>query len=144
MLPEVLLASDCLSRSNLRLVAPQRPTCVTKQASRVIDYYLMSEALAHAFTHCDTVQYFLRPHRPVRLQLTLDQELIPVLCRAPKLPVARPFGPQQQEDDWDDLAHFVADLCRDLPFRPRGAPALPRQGLQPVHARHGRSDQPRH
>ncbi len=42
MLPKVLLTSDFLVRSNLRVAAPQRATCVTKQASRVIDYYLMS------------------------------------------------------------------------------------------------------
>ncbi len=118
MLPRVLLSSDFLSRANLRVAAPQRATCVTKQASRIIDYYLVSEALAHSFVQCDTVQYFLRPHRPVHLTLRLDQELIPILCKAPKLPTTRPYGPQQQEDDWDDLAHSVADLIRDLPSDP--------------------------
>ena len=52
------------------------------------------------------------------LKLKLDTERIPVLCRAPRLPIDRPFGPQLQEDDWSDLAAFVEDTINHLPVDP--------------------------
>jgi hypothetical protein len=83
MQPDVIVGTDFLTRASLRIVAPDRATCVTKKASRIIDYYVVSESFVHSVAECHTVQYFLRPHRPVSLTFTLQDELVPVLCKPP-------------------------------------------------------------
>ena len=86
MLPDVITGTDYLTRASLRIAVPGSATCVTRTASRITDIFLMSESFVHSVDHCSSVQYFLRPHRPVALQFTLQDEETTVLCKPPSAP----------------------------------------------------------
>ncbi len=122
MEPRTLQRADFLHRAQMRILAPDIATCVTRTSSRVIDFFVVSRSLAEQIgAPARTLAYYLRPHRPVAFNMALDdEEFVPVLSRPRSIPISWPFGPSVEEEDWTELDELLHQSRVDLPEDPSG------------------------
>ena len=114
--PPSLEASDFSSRSGLQPLAPAEPTHIKRDSRRVLDWFLVSEPLRRLVDSVVTLSSApLAPHRPVRMQIQLDQEAkVPILVTPQKLPRHCPVGPLQEVPPWTDLEALTDGLRQSL------------------------------
>jgi hypothetical protein len=105
MSPSFVQRPDFLMRAGMMCINTASPTCISKRSRTIRDYFLASSTLASAIEKVAIPSGFqLRPHLPVMVSFDgLEDEMIPVFCKPPKLPVRRPYGPSREEADWSHL-----------------------------------------
>ncbi len=93
---ERLVRTDFLLRASLEIRQPAQPTYRTSKSKSTLDYFLVSQSLSLLVDTVKTMTSFPQsPHRPVALSSKVGfKEKIPLLCKPPKLPTQRAYGPQ--------------------------------------------------
>ena len=106
MSPAEMSDSDVPAMAGLQIVATSKPTCVQAKSSSVLDFFLVSSALAKAVKSLDRLEFTgLTPHLPVALGFHSSLASIRYLTLAapPLIPKVPPFGPRNRPQDWSAL-----------------------------------------
>ena len=106
--PAKICKTGLLFRGRLSLVAPTRPTCIMKKSSSVIDFFLVSKAMAGRLSKPKALlQNHLATHRPVLAQLAYAKEhyeqKLTMNTKMPPSPLS-PTGPYNRPADWSYAA----------------------------------------